>query len=94
MSIELAPQSMQPDQTVAPVEVILYTVAQAAKRFQVSERTIHRLIERGFLETVRIGSVLRIHGVTLDAFARQGTRKNYAGVEVETLDRSGVVVAQ
>ena len=46
---------------------------------------------RGELDTVRIGKSLRIHSDTLQAFARRGTRKNYAGVEVETLSPSGIV---
>jgi excisionase family DNA binding protein len=89
--LELAPKHMQPDSTAKPVEVILLTVIQAAAALQVSQRTIFNLIDRGELDTVRIGKSLRIHSDTLQAFARRGTRKNYAGVEVETLSPSGIV---
>jgi excisionase family DNA binding protein len=87
-------QLPNPNAGAAPVEVKLYTVAQAAAAYQLSERSIFRLIERGELSTVKIGSALRIHSDEIERFARTGTRENYAGVPVATLDPAGVVQAQ
>jgi excisionase family DNA binding protein len=92
--LELAPKHMQPDSTAKPVEVILLTVIQAAAALQVSQRTIFNLIDRGELETIRIGKSLRIHGDILRAFARRGTRKNHEGKLIESLSPAGLVVAQ
>jgi len=73
--IELAPKNMQPDHTVQPIEVLLYTVPQVAKMLQVSTRTVFHLIARGQLPTVKIGTSLRIFSDELLHFARTGTRR-------------------
>jgi excisionase family DNA binding protein len=85
---------MQPDQTAAPIEVLLYTVPQVAKILQVSERTVHNLIYRGQLAPVYLGKSLRIFSDDLEQLARTGTRPNHAGVLVESLSDTGLVQAQ
>jgi excisionase family DNA binding protein len=93
--LELAPKNTQSDSAAKPVEVILLTVIQAAAALQVSQRTIFNLIDRGELDTIRIGKSLRIHSDTLQAFARRGTRKpNYEGKLIESLSPAGIVQAQ
>jgi excisionase family DNA binding protein len=42
------------------VESAYYTVAGAAQHYNVSERTIRRLIERGELNAMRMASAIRI----------------------------------
>jgi excisionase family DNA binding protein len=45
-----------------------FTVEQLAKRWQVSQRTIRRMIERGGLRAVRIGAQLRVADDVLQRF--------------------------
>lgn len=49
----------------------LHTVAVVAERLSTSERTIHRLIDRGELAVHRIGRSVRIAEDDLQAYLRQ-----------------------
>ena len=53
------------------------TVEQLAERWQVSERTIRRMIENGRLRAVRIGNQLRVAEDVLERFeARNATGRD------------------
>ena len=71
MSIELAPDHMQPAPAPA-VTAWLVTTKHAAEILAVSERTIKNLIASGELESVTIGGARRIWLSDLKAFAERG----------------------
>ena len=50
----------------------LLTVKNVAKRLQVSERTVHRLIDAGELAVIRIGRSVRITETALHALLTRG----------------------
>jgi len=53
------------------------TVEQLAERWQVSERTVRRMIEDGRLRAVRIGNQLRVADDVLERFeARNATGRD------------------
>jgi excisionase family DNA binding protein len=45
-----------------------HTIAQLAERWQVSERTVRRQIERGKLRAIRVGGQLRVADDVLQRF--------------------------
>lgn len=49
----------------------LLTVSEVAAHFQVSEKTIRRLIKAGDLPVVRVGRSLRIHSEVIEKIVRQ-----------------------
>jgi excisionase family DNA binding protein len=49
------------------------TVKTFALRMGVDEKTIRRLIDRGEIRAIRVGSTLRITSSELDRILRQGT---------------------
>lgn len=54
-------------------QILLLTVAQAAKRLNVSEDSVRRAIYRGDLARVKIGSSVRIHPRDLEAYITANT---------------------
>jgi excisionase family DNA binding protein len=53
---------------------LLHTVKDVAGMFQVSTRTIAKLVSRGDLIPTRIGDRLLFHHDELDRFSREGVR--------------------
>jgi excisionase family DNA binding protein len=53
---------------------MLHTVGEVAELLRVSTRTIHNLVSRGDLQSVRIGDRLLFHKDELDRFAKEGVR--------------------
>jgi excisionase family DNA binding protein len=53
---------------IASVEPTFWTVEALSTRWQVSQRTVRRLIERGQLRAVRIGGQLRVAADVLQRF--------------------------
>ncbi len=51
-----------------------HTVAQVAERWQCSEKTVRRLIERGELVAHRLSSQIRISDTDLSAYERVNRR--------------------
>jgi len=48
------------------MEQILYKVASAMKKLDVSRATIYRLVGRGELEVIKIGTATRVTGASID----------------------------
>ena len=48
----------------------LYTVAQAADILNVSQKTVRRLIKKGYLPVIRIGGLLRIEPLDIQDLIR------------------------
>jgi excisionase family DNA binding protein len=61
---------MSNTQTIKPVSVAFYTVKQIAERWQCSEKTVRRLIDRGDLIAHRLGGRHRISEADLIAHER------------------------
>ena len=61
---------MSSPQTTKPVSVAFYTVKQIAERWQCSEKTVRRLIDRGELVAHRLGARHRISEADLTAYER------------------------
>lgn len=61
---------MSNSQPNKPVSVAFYTVRQIAERWQCSEKTVRRLIERGELVAHRLGGRHRISEADLVAHER------------------------
>ena len=51
-------------------EVEFLTVPEVAARLRVSLRTVYSLIERGDLHAIRVGRLLRVPLVSLEAYLR------------------------
>ncbi len=57
------------NQTTAPQHERLWTVAEVAEYFQVSDRTVYRWLKAGLLPVLRLGrGTTRIRQQDLDAF--------------------------
>jgi putative molybdopterin biosynthesis protein len=53
----------------------LYSISTVADRLDLSKDTVRRLIERGELTTIRIGSNIRIDAAELEAFLERQRRQ-------------------
>lgn len=73
--LELAPAAMQPSRDVAPIEILLLTIPQAARVLQISTRTVETLVSNGQLKSVTIGKSRRIFSDDLRDFARTGVQQ-------------------
>jgi excisionase family DNA binding protein len=58
----------------APSGPMFYSIATLAERLDVSRDTVRRLIERGELVAIRIGSSVRVDAVEVEAFVRRQRR--------------------
>lgn len=60
---------LRPKEAAYPVDPLLVTIAEAARRTSLSRPSIYRLIERGELEAVKVGTKsVRIPTGALEAF--------------------------
>jgi excisionase family DNA binding protein len=62
----------------------LYSISTVADRLDVSPDTVRRLIERGELTAIRIGSNIRVDAAELEAFLERQRRRPFDA----TSDRS------
>ena len=58
--------------STAGVERLLYRPAEAAAALQISVRQLHKLIQTGFLPSVRLGKSLRVPVAALRELLRTG----------------------
>lgn len=56
-----------------PDEDALLTIAEVADRMRCSRRTVYRIIGRGELRTLRVGSRLRVVEIELRDYLTRGT---------------------
>jgi excisionase family DNA binding protein len=54
------------------IEWLLITVSQAAEALQISERTVHTLVDTGHLESIKIGGSRRISFDDVKRLAKTG----------------------
>jgi len=50
-----------------------YTIREAAERLKLSERTVWRMIDRGQLDAISIGTRRRVTAASLHRVLREGT---------------------
>jgi excisionase family DNA binding protein len=53
-----------------------HTIAELAERWQVSTRTVRRLIENGKLRAIRIGGQLRVADEVVERFEARNSTKS------------------
>jgi excisionase family DNA binding protein len=66
------PVKAEMNSAVSVAELRLLTVGDVAKRLQVSERTVHRLIDAKELAVIRIGRSVRVSEEALQALLTRG----------------------
>lgn len=58
----------------APISEPLYTLDDLARRAKVSQKTLRRLIERGELRSVRVGTQIRVRDLDWQAYLARSAR--------------------
>lgn len=53
-------------------EIELYTVEEVAKRWRVSKMTVYRLVHKGELPAMKVGSSFRVYKWAVQQYEREG----------------------